>query len=275
MNFFRRFRLWIGLILCLIFLASALSCETVPETNRSQLILIDVGAEMKMGASAYKEILSKSTISTDERLVSILKRVGAKIASVANRPNFQWEFNLIESDVPNAYCLPGGKVGVNTGILPIAKNEAGLATVIGHEVAHAIARHGAERMSHSLLLAVAGEILAQGVTRDNRDRQAFRAAYGLGSAVAFTLPFSRKHELEADHMGLIFMARAGYDPREAKRFWQRFADYGKKKGKSGKIAFLSTHPADDKRISLIDNLLPAVMKEYENSMKIGLGADLL
>ncbi len=264
-------------ILCVsLFLFCAISsCQTVPETNRSQLVLIDSGTELAMGSNAYKEILSRSKISKDQRLTSILRRVGMRIARVANMPDFKWEFNLIETETPNAYCLPGGKVGVNTGILPIAQNEAGLATIIGHEVAHAIARHGAERMSQGLLIAITGELLAQGVTKQESNREIFRAAYGLGTAVAVTLPFSRSHELEADHLGLLYMARAGYDPNEAKLFWQRFAEYARKKGASNKLEFLSTHPADEKRISQIGNLLQRARAEYAKSEKIGLGESLM
>ncbi|VAX21517.1 Zn-dependent protease with chaperone function PA4632 [hydrothermal vent metagenome] len=264
-------------ILCVSFFlfCAFSSCQTVPETNRSQLVLIDSGTELAMGSNAYKEILSRSKISKDQRLTAILRRVGMRIARVANMPGFKWEFNLIETEAPNAYCLPGGKVGVNTGILPIAQNEAGLATIIGHEVAHAIARHGAERMSQGLLIAIAGELLAQGVTKQESNREIFRAAYGLGTAVAVTLPFSRSHELEADHLGLLYMARAGYDPNEAKRFWRRFAEYAIKKGKSNKLEFLSTHPADEKRISQIGNLLQRARAEYAKSEKIGLGESLM
>ncbi len=264
---------------CLLSIALAAgaitACQTTPETGRQQLILLDPGTELRLGSDAYKEILSKSKLSRDTRLTAILQRVGWSIARVTRRTDYKWEFNLIETEVPNAFCLPGGKVGVNTGLLPIAVNEAGLAAVIGHEVGHAIARHGAERMSHSLLIALGGELLAQGLGKNERQRQGIRAAYGIGSAVAFTLPFSRSHELEADYLGLVYMARAGYDPREAKRFWMRFAEYGRKKGGNRQIEFLSTHPADEKRIAQIERFLPLAMGEYERSRKLGVGERIM
>ncbi len=264
---------------CLLSIALAAgtvtACQTTPETGRQQLILLDPGTELRLGSDAYKEILSKSKLSKDTRLTAIVRKVGWSIARVTGRTDYKWEFNLIENDVPNAFCLPGGKVAVNTGILPITENEAGLAAVVGHEVGHAIARHGAERMSHSLLIALGGELLAQGLGKDERQRQGIRAAYGIGSAVAFTLPFSRSHELEADYLGLLYMARAGYDPREAKRFWRRFAEYGSKKGKNRQIEFLSTHPADEKRIAQIERFLPLAMGEYERSRKLGVGGKIM
>lgn len=255
--------------------AIAAGCVTTPETGRQQLILLDTRSELKLGSDAYRDILKKSKISKDRRLTAIVRKVGWSIARVTGRSDFKWEFNLIESEVPNAFCLPGGKVGINTGILPIAKNEAGLAAVMGHEVGHAVARHGAERMSHSLIIALGGELLAQGMGQNEQQKQGIRAAYGIGSIVAFTLPFSRSHELEADYMGLLYMARAGYDPREAKRFWGRFARYAREKGKNSVPEFLSTHPADANRIRRIDSMLSQAIKEYERSRKLGIGEEIM
>ncbi|MGK7345325.1 MAG: M48 family metallopeptidase [Candidatus Nitrospinota bacterium M3_3B_026] len=248
-------------------------CRTVPETGRTQLALIDVQTEKRLGADAYKEIIKDSKVVADPRLNAILQRVGRRIAEASRQPGFEWEFALIEKEAPNAFCLPGGKMAAHTGILPIAKNEAGLAAVIGHEVAHAVARHGAERMSQGILVALAGELLAQGLTREESDRQLFRMAYGVGTAVAITLPFSRRHELEADYLGLLYMARAGYDPREAERFWRRFSDWAKEKGAGSKIEFLSTHPTDERRISQIRGLLPRALEESGRSGKLGLGEE--
>lgn len=253
----------------------AAGCVTTPETGRQQLILLDTRTEMKLGSDAYQDILKKSKISKDRRLTAVVRKVGWSIARVTGRTDFKWEFNLIESQTPNAFALPGGKVGINTGILPIAQNEAGLAAVMGHEVGHAIARHGAERMSHSLIIALGGELLAQGLGKNERQKQGIRAAYGIGSAVSFSLPFSRSHELEADYMGLLYMARAGYDPREAKRFWGRFARYAKAKGNNSTPEFLSTHPTDENRIRRIDSMLSQAMKEYERSRKLGIGEKIM
>ncbi len=238
-------------------------------------MLLDARTELKLGADAYRDILKKSKISQDRRLTGIVRKVGWSIARVTGRSDYKWEFNLIENKTPNAFALPGGKVGINTGILSIAKNEAGLSAVMGHEVAHAIARHGAERMSQSLLIALGGELLAQGMGQNQRQRQGIRAAYGIGSAVAFTLPFSRSNELEADYMGLLYMARAGYDPREAKRFWARFARYSREKGKNSTPEFLSTHPADANRIRQIDGMMAQALKEYERSGKLGVGEEIM
>lgn len=252
----------------------AVSCATVPETNRQQLILIDLRTELALGEEAYREVISREKLSRDRPLVRKVEEVGRRIAQVAGKPGYQWEFRLFETEEPNAFCLPGGKVGVNTGILPIAQNEAGLAAIIGHEAAHAIARHGAERMSQGMIIAVGGEALAYGMGGNEQDRQLIRAAYGLGTAVTLTLPFSRSHELEADYLGLLYMARAGYDPAEAARLWERFAKYKEAKG-SGTIEFLSTHPADERRIERINGWLPEAMAEYEKSARLGLGKPLL
>jgi predicted Zn-dependent protease len=255
---------------------TALACQTTPETGRSQLIFFDQKTEFKMGAQAYREILKESTISSDRRAIGRVRTVGEQIAQAAHVSGFTWEFTVVEEDSPNAYCLPGGKVGVHTGIFPIALNDAGLAAVIGHEVGHAVARHGAERMSHAVLLGVAGEVLAQGLPNGAKERELFRLGYGLTTAVAVTLPFSRSHELEADQMGLIYMARAGYDPREAVAFWRRFAAYAKKSKSGAPIEFLSTHPADERRINLLESVMNQAMAEYEKApKKRGSGQPLL
>ena len=165
------------------------------------------------------------------------------------------------------FCLPGGKVGVFTGILPLAQGEEGLATVIGHEVAHAVARHGGERMSEGLLIQFGGQLLGEAM-RKNSDlvRSIALQSYGLGSTVGVALPHSRRQELEADHLGLIYMARAGYDPQQAVAFWRRFADYGAKQG-GGKIQFLSTHPVDSVRITQLESEMPRALEEYRKVKK--------
>ena len=240
------------------------SCATVPETGRSQLLLVNPAEEAQLGFQEFEKLKKSVPISKDPVANAELQRVGQRIAAVAPLRNAKWEFILFDKpDTPNAFCLPGGKVGVFSGILPITKNEAGLATVIGHEVAHAVARHGAERMSEGMLLQMGGQILEQ-VTLGHSEasRVAMQQAYGIGSAVGVALPHSRGQELEADHLGLLYMARAGFDPHEALDFWKRFSAYNNQHGGGKRVEFLSTHPIDDKRIAQIEGLLPQAQMEY-------------
>ena len=242
------------------------ACATVPETGRSQLLLISSAQEMQLGLSEFDKLKSSTPISKDAALNALVRRVGSRIAAVAPLPNAHWEFVLFDDPkVANAFCLPGGKVGVYTGILPITKDEAGLATVIAHEVGHAVARHGAERVSEGLLVQLGGTVLEEALKSSPSATQGLvLGAYGIGSQLGVTLPHSRQQELEADHLGLIYMARAGYDPREALTFWQRFKAYNDKRG--GKpVEFLSTHPLDDRRIAQIEKLLPQAEAEYRRA----------
>jgi predicted Zn-dependent protease len=249
-----------------------LGCVTTPITDRRTLVLIPYDEEVALGEEAYRELLKKEKISHDGQLVEIVERVGQQLAAVSPMPNLKWEFKLIESEQKNAFALPGGKVAIYTGILPICANEAGLAAVMGHEIAHAIARHGAQRMSQSLLLA--GLLTGASISlSDNENRDAIMGALGVGAAVGVTLPFSRSNESEADEIGLTLMARAGYDPVEAERFWSRF---GKMKQGSSLPEILSTHPADTTRIEDIRRLLPKTNRIYQkNPLKHGLGQSFL
>lgn len=255
-----------------IFTASALisalliACTSAPETGRSQLLLISPSEEARMGFQAFQQVKSETPIARNRQEWKQLQKVGRGIASVAQLPNAQWEFVLFdEPDNPNAFALPGGKVGVYTGILPITKNESGLATVIGHEVAHAVARHGAERVSQSVLIQLGGTALSAALgSSSGATRDLAMQAYGLGTTIGVALPYSRTQELEADHLGLLYMARAGYDPREAVDFWKRFQAYGQKRG--GKPPeFLSTHPMDSRRIAGLERMMPKAMAEYERA----------
>lgn len=242
------------------------SCETAPISGRSQLILLSPGEEVKLGLQAYQEILKKEKISTDPEKTALLARVGARIAAATGRTDFQWEFRLIENDkVVNAFCLPGGKVAVYTGILPITRDEAGLAAVIGHEIAHATARHGAERMSQGLLVQAgltAGAIAAGASGRDSASTQALLGALGAGATLGIILPFSRLQETEADRLGLTYMARAGYDPRAARDLWVRMAEASAKMGRSTP-EWMSTHPSNTSRIRDIEAMLPEALAIYK------------
>jgi len=205
-------------------------------------------------------------ISKNAAATALVQKVGKRIAAVAPLPNAQWEFVVFESKEANAFCLPGGKVGVYTGLLPITRDEAGLATVIGHEVAHAVAHHGAERMSQEMLRQTGGELLASSLSNSDPRVQALTSiAYGLGTQVGAILPYSRLHESEADDMGLTYMARAGYDPEAAVGFWQRFAEYNKQSGGGSTLKWLRTHPVDETRIRQLQELMPRAKAEYQKA----------
>lgn len=243
------------------------SCATAPVTGRSQLILTSPSEENEMGATAFREVLSTSTLSKNQSYNESVTRVGNRIAKVADTPAYDWDFKVIDDDEQiNAFALPGGKVGVYTGILPVAQTEAGLATVMAHEVAHVAARHGGERVSSGLLaqLGAVGISAALG-GGDPYVREAVMQAYGLGANVGVLLPFSRGQESEADRIGLIYMAQAGYDPREAIAFWERMDEAVRGKGQPPE--FLSTHPGYGTRINNLRMWLPEAMPYYENSNK--------
>lgn len=249
-----------GLFILLFFTLT--SCSTVPETGRRQLSLVSADKEMQLGLTSFEKVKQETPISRDRAMNDLVQKVGRRIAAVAQLPNAQWEFVVFESKEANAFCLPGGKVGVYTGIFPITQDEAGLATVIGHEVAHAVARHGGERMSEAMVLQTGSQVLGAGLSNvDPRMQAAAMIAYGLGSKVGYELPHSRKQESEADHIGLLYMARAGYNPEAAVRFWERFGQY--KQGSGQNVPnFLRTHPVDEVRIRQLKEWMPAAKKEY-------------
>lgn len=237
-------------------------CLTVPETGRRQVMLISSQQEIQLGFSAFQQLKKDTPISRDPAVNALVQRVGRRIASVANLPGAKWEFVVFESKEANAFCLPGGKVGIYTGILPITKDEAGMATVIGHEIAHAVARHGAERVSEGILMHTGGGLLGAGLSNaDPRTQILVMTAYGLGTKVGRELPHSRHQESEADHIGLLYMARAGYDPEAAIGFWQRFSEHSRSQG-GGTPAFLRTHPLDTVRIQQIQQCMPEAKANY-------------
>ncbi|MFA5251373.1 MAG: M48 family metallopeptidase [Phycisphaerae bacterium] len=255
---------------CLALLAS--SCSEVAITGRKQLNLVPDMLMNNMSFQSYSEFLSQNKISADTAKTLMVKNVGSRIQQAVERycaennmsgqlDGYQWEFNLVEDPAINAWCMPGGKVVVYTGILPVTKNEAGLATVIGHEVAHAFAKHGAERMTQGLLVEMGGMALSKALaSKPEETKNLFLRSYGTGTQYGILLPYSRQHENEADHLGLIFMAKAGYNPNEALGFWQRMS--ATKTG-TAPPEFLSTHPADSTRIKNIKDLIPEAMRYYK------------
>ena len=248
------------LLLVLVLVA----CAKAPITNRTQFILLPRSFEMELGASAYLSILETEKISRNAHYNGVVRRVGRRIAAVSHTPNLRWQYTVFDNEQVNAFALPGGKIGVYTGMMPVAKTEAGLATVMAHEVAHATARHGGERMTLGILLEMGSAALASAMRKkDQKTTGRVLAAYGLGSALVVALPFSRKQESEADRIGLIYMAKAGYDPREAIPFWERMGAAGR----GSPPEFLSTHPGYRTRIKNIRKWMPEALEYYERSPK--------
>ncbi len=265
LSFLRRYY---PLLAVLPLAALLISCAVVAETGRQQILLVSPETEMQLGLTEFEKMKGAIPISRDPEANALVQRVGKRISAVAPLMKAQWEFVVFDQPkTPNAFCLPGGKVGIYTGILPITLNEEGMATVIGHEVAHAVARHGGERISEALLLQLGGVALETAMRNKSQETRALISqAYGIGGTVGVMLPHSRSHELEADHIGMIYMARAGYDPREAVEFWKRFAAFNRQQGRGGTPEFLRTHPVDERRIAQLEQLLPQVMEEYQKSL---------
>ncbi len=255
-------------VLLAVFLTS---CKTVPITGRKQLSLVNESEVMSMSLSQYDQFIKSNKISTNKTETDRIRRVGGKIEVAVEKyfndkglssylDGYKWEFNLIEDKTVNAWCMPGGKVVVYTGILPLIKNDAQLATVMSHEIAHAVARHGGERMSEQLVAQGAGIALSVALSQKPKETQQLAmAAFGMGSQLGYLLPFSRTHEYEADEMGLYFMAMAGYDPSQSVDFWKAMAANNQSKAPE----FLSTHPLDENRIARINQKLPEAMKYYQ------------
>lgn len=255
-----------------LFVVLILSCTRVPITGRRQVNLLSESELMKMSLTEYNKFIgTHPPLPDSDPNTQMVKNVGKNIQAAVERfmngskkykkriAGYKWQFNLVKEDkTVNAWCMPGGKVVVYTGLLPITMNETALAVVMGHEIAHAIARHGNERMSQGLAIQTGGAILSVAMsTQSGATQDLFNQSYGAVSGLGI-LAYSRKHELEADKLGLVFMAMAGYDPREAVAFWQRMS----KVSKGDNIAILSTHPSDDKRIEEIRKFLPKAMKYY-------------
>ena len=253
-----------------LFLLILIACTTAPVTGRKQLSLVSSSQEMQLGLSEFEKLKQETPISKDPQANALVQKVGKRIAAVASKdlPDAKWEFVVFESKEANAFCLPGGKVGVYTGILPITKTEEGLATVLGHEIAHAAAHHGAERMSDALAAQAGSELAGAAASSYNQNLGSLAAtAFPALAQVGILLPFSRKQESEADHIGVIYMARAGYDPQAAVEFWQRFSEYNKAQGGGGGIALLRTHPVDEVRIADLKKWLPEAQAQATGTGK--------
>jgi predicted Zn-dependent protease len=260
------FNTFLFLTILLVF-----ACQKNPVTGRKSLDLVSASEMQSMSYSEYGTFLSTHKLSTNADQSAMVTRVGTRIQKAVEKymadngkssmlNGFKWEFHLVEDPTVNAWCMPGGKVVVYTGIMPVVGNETGLAVVLGHEIAHAIANHGAERMSQGMVQQMGGVALSVAMSSKPAETRAlFSQAYNAGTEVAVMLPYSRLHESEADHMGLIFMSMAGYNPDEAVTFWQRMKDAS---GGKAPNELMSTHPSDDRRISDIKKWLPEVKQKY-------------
>ncbi len=238
--------------LFLMLVLTGCGFQKVEHTNRTQLITMGHSQEMQLGLQASEQIKkeNKEHLNSDKEFTQRVQTIGRKIAAVANRPDFKWEFHTISKDTLNAFCLPGGKVFVYKGILKAAKNDDQLATVIAHEIAHALAHHGAERASMNQIVGIGGQLLGAAVqAKVPQYHNSIAIAYGYGAQLGVVLPYSRTHELEADQIGLILMTQAGYDTKEALKFWENMGEASGKK-QSGND-FFSTHPTNEKRIEQI------------------------
>lgn len=253
-----------------------IGCATVPITGRKQLSMIPNSQILPLSYTSYGDVLKGSNLSSNQKQVQMVKTVGAKIQHSVekfmadnnlsdNLKGYAWEFNLIEEDLINAWCMPGGKVAFYTGIMPVCQDETGVAVVMGHEVAHAIANHGRERMSQGLVQQAGGVALSVYMADKPQETQSlFYTAYALGSTYGAILPYSRLHESEADKLGLVFMAMAGYNPQEAPKFWQRMDQMA---GGQAPPEWMSTHPSHDHRIHDLNSYMHEAMKYYTPSGK--------
>lgn len=258
------------IVMCMILLWAS-SCSRVAITGRRQLDLVPCSTAQSMSEQSYRDFLAQARLSANATQTQMVRTVGNRVRSAVEKycaenkgceiiEGSQWEFNLVEDKAVNAWAMPGGKVVVLTGILPVAQTDVGLATVISHEIAHVIARHGCERMSQALVVEMGGMVLSEALAkRPAQTKELFMQAYGIGAQYGLLLPYSRTHESEADHIGLIFMAMAGYDPHGAISLWQRMAA---SRQDSPTPEFLSTHPSEATRIKDIERWMPDAMQYY-------------
>ena len=252
-----------------VLIAFAAGCQTAPVTGRSRLMLVGDMQMRELGMTAFQEMLEEKGISDDREKTTVLDRIGRRVSEVGDsylieygKAPYEWEFALIESESANAFCLPGGKVGVYTGLINYTENEAELANVVAHEVAHAILEHGGERLSQSLLIQMGFTAIMIGMEEQDESVQAgVLAALGLGATVGVLMPYSRRHEFEADEVGLMLMAESGYDPEAAVTFWGRFAQ----QDKARMPEFLSTHPSDANRVQRLQANMQEAQIRYSRA----------
>lgn len=251
-----------------LLLIVAVSCTKVPITGRNQMLLVTDQEVLSLSNQSFAEYMKTASPSTNKANQMLVEKVGKKIAFAVEKylkdnglesqiATFKWEFHLVKDSTANAFCMPGGKIVVNEGILPYTKNEAGLAVVLGHEVAHAVAKHSNERMTEQMITQYGSSILDATLKTSAEKKQLAQTVYGLGAQYGVMLPFSRKHEYEADKMGLIFMAMAKYNVNEAVVFWERMSSNS---GKKKPMELFSTHPDDANRISRLKEAIPEAMK---------------
>jgi metalloendopeptidase OMA1, mitochondrial len=241
-----------------------LGCQTTPITGRSQLMLVSESQEVSLGEEAYRHILRDSVVSDHAEANRLLRKVGQRIARAANKPDYRWEFRVLDDpEMINAFAVPGGKVAVYSGIFPVARDEVGLAVILGHEVAHALARHAGERMSQSMLVQLGGLGLSAALGSNPQLANQVLQAYGLGASVGVILPFGRSQESEADRIGLILMAKAGYDPRVSLDVWERMEKKESGRGQGAPPEFLSTHPGYETRTQQLRAWIPEALKFYQ------------
>lgn len=259
-NFLRRAIVLITMAVVIV------SCSQVFMTGRKQILLIDQGQITSLSNQAYTEIMSESKVSTNKAHINTVREVGFRITNAVERyvkekglenvlEGMTWKFDVIASDQVNAFCLPNGNIVFYEGIMKLTNTPDLVAVVMGHEIAHALAKHGNERMSQEMLLNTVGQAASAFIGENQQNKAIFQLAFGLGSQLGVVLPYSRKHEYEADRLGLIIMAMAGYDINVAPGFWERMSD-----GKGGTMEFFSTHPSDQNRIKQIMAVLPEAAK---------------
>lgn len=257
-------------IVFVIFVMVITACSTVPLTNRKQFIAIPASQMLALSSESYKSVLEQGKMSNRTADINAIKRIGKDVAGAVERylseinrtdliNGYQWEFNLIAEETINAWCMPGGKIVFYEGILPVCKNDNGIAVVMAHEIAHAVAKHGNERMSQQLVVQMGGMALSEALSeKKETTMQLAMLAFGVGTQLGVLLPYSRQHETEADELGLYFMAMAGYDPREAPLLWGRMQLLGS----GGVPEFLSTHPDTQNRIDYLNKIMPKAMEYY-------------